>query len=97
MRSTLAALALTGALLTPNAGGSSLLDQLWTFFASIWSEPASKAGCGMDPSGRCAPAPGDETEAGCGMDPNGGCEPAPLPQTKAGCGMDPDGRCSSTP
>ena len=98
MRSTLAALALTGALLTPNANGTNLFDHLWTLFSSIWSEPANKEGCGMDPFGRCAPAPEEETEAGCGMDPfGGGCEPAPQTQAKAGCGMDPDGRCSSTP
>jgi hypothetical protein len=97
MRSTLAALALTGALLTPNADGLHLLDHLWTLFSSIWSEPADKEGCGMDPLGRCAPAPEDETEAGCGADPDGGCEPAPQAQTKEGCGADPNGRCSSTP
>jgi len=97
MRSTLAALALTGALLIPNADGSNLLDHFWAFFSSIWSEPANKEGCGMDPSGRCTPAPGTETEAGCGMDPNGHCEPAPQAQTKAGCGAAPDGRCTSNP
>lgn len=40
-------------------------------FASLWSDSFSKEGCGMDPSGRCNPAPQPRPDAGCGMDPNG--------------------------
>jgi hypothetical protein len=69
MRRALVALTLTASL----AGSPGLLDQLWSLLSSVWSASSPDAGCRMDPSGRCAPAP--QTDAGCIMDPNGGCRP----------------------
>jgi hypothetical protein len=98
MRRTLVAVTLAASLA---AGRPTLLDQVWSLLTAAWSD----AGCGMDPSGQCAPAPqrdegcimdpsgrclrAPQTDEGCRMDPNGGCIPAP--QTDHGCGMDPDG------
>lgn len=62
MRKALVALTLTAALAS---GRPAFLSQVWSLLTSIWSE----AGCGMDPDGKCLPAP--QTDAGCGMDPNG--------------------------
>jgi hypothetical protein len=75
MRPTLVALALTASLLASRP--PALIEPLWAFLASLWSEPSPKEGCGMDPNGLCAPAPQGESDAGCGMDPNGLCAPAP--------------------
>ena len=66
MRKALVVLTLTAALA---AGRPTFLSHVWTLLTSIWNE----AGCGMDPSGQCAPAP--QTDEGCGMDPSGGCKP----------------------
>ncbi len=86
MRQMLVAAALTTSLLTPGAqfGG------LWNLLSSLWNGSAgTDAGCIMDPSGRCQPAP--QIDAGCIMDPYGRCQPAS--QLEEGCIMDPDGRC----
>ncbi len=54
--------------------------------SSIWS----KAGCQVDPFGRCEPA-----KNGCQIDPYGRClvKAAPPVNTKNGCQIDPYGRC----
>jgi hypothetical protein len=46
-----------------------LLSRLWSFFTSVWSD----TGCRIDPDGRCAPQPQEETDTGCRIDPSGGC------------------------
>ena len=66
MRRTVIALALVGSLFTQ----PTLLDPIWSFLSSIWSE-STDAGCGSDPNGKCIPAPPPESDAGCGSDPNG--------------------------
>jgi len=93
MRSMLVAMSLTASLLTSTPSG--FQDRLWTFFSSlIDGTPAAhplptKAGCEMDPNGRCQP----QTKAGCEMDPSGRCLSVSQPTLTAGCEMDPDGRC----
>jgi hypothetical protein len=62
MRKALVVFTLTAALA---AGRPTFLSQVWTLLTTIWDEE----GCGMDPNGRCIPAP--QPDAGCGMDPNG--------------------------
>jgi hypothetical protein len=66
MRKALVALTLAAALA---AGRPAVLDHLWTLLTSVWSASSPDAGCGMDPDGRCNPAP--QPDEGCGMDPNG--------------------------
>jgi hypothetical protein len=47
------------------------------FLSRAWSLVRStvvKAGCEVDPEGRCVPAP-VRTKAGCNVDPNGRCLP----------------------
>lgn len=63
-------LALLASLATPASGG---LDSLSSLGSWLWGDLLSKEGCGMDPFGRCSPAPqpGPESDAGCGMDPSG--------------------------
>jgi len=74
MRRTLLAVALAASL-TPTSS-SGFFHPLWSFLSSLWTAPASQgAGCGWDPSGRCAPALQPESEIGCGMDPSGLCHP----------------------
>jgi hypothetical protein len=51
------------------ASALGLLDRVWAFLKSAWSE----TGCHLDPDGRCAPAPQPQTDEGCRLDPNGGC------------------------
>lgn len=85
MRRSFMAMALAASLASTAPSG--LFEPLWALFSSLWD---AKEGCGMDPSGRCLPAP----KAGCGMDPDGQCLPAPQPTSDIGCGMDPDGQCS---
>jgi hypothetical protein len=70
MRRALLTLTLTASLAVGSPG---LLDQLWSLVSSIWSAASPGAGCGMDPSGWCAPAP--QADEGCGMDPDGRCKP----------------------
>ncbi len=67
MRKALFALAVASSLAAPY----SLLGSLQALLGSIWH--TAKAGCGMDPDGRCVPAPAPQTQfdAGCGADPNG--------------------------
>ena len=85
MRRSFMAVVLTASLVSTAPSG--FFDSFWTLFSSLWD---TKAGCEMDPSGRCLPEP----KIGCGMDPSGQCLPAPQPQIEAGCGLDPDGRCN---
>lgn len=91
MRRSLVVVALTSSLLVPGAGHASLLDPLWAFFTSIWSESIEKAGGGADPDGRYAPAAPSKSDEGCGMDPSGRCIPKAQPSMDAGCGADPNG------
>ena len=97
MRRTLIALTLASSLSVPSP--YRLLEPLWTLMASLWPDaPVGKIGCGMDPSGLCAPnsaSPQTQTDIGCGMDPNGRCTSAvasPQTQSDIGCGADPFGR-----
>jgi len=53
---------------------SELRVQLWSSLSRLWP----KAGCGLDPHGRCADSSGEasaptDPEEGCGLDPNGAC------------------------
>jgi hypothetical protein len=52
-------------------GPVSLLSHPWSLVLEIWR----KAGCDIDPSGRCvaAPAPLNSADVGCGVDPDGRC------------------------
>jgi hypothetical protein len=90
-RSLLAA-ALAASLALPAAGQPPRFEAFWEFLASLWSAVSLDEGCGMDPSGRCAPAR-LEADAGCGADPSGRCAPARL-EADEGCGADPNGRCA---
>ncbi|HEY3570287.1 MAG TPA: hypothetical protein VGP73_20320 [Thermoanaerobaculia bacterium] len=49
----------------------SLGSRVWAMVFGIWQ----KAGCDIDPSGRCAPssAPLNSLDAGCEIDPHGRC------------------------
>ena len=71
---------------TTSPASSNLLAQAWSALVSLWEE----IGCGIDPSGACAPASG---EIGCGIDPNGLCATAPgtSGQQDIGCLIDPNG------
>ena len=94
MRKALFAFAVASSLAAP----SSLLDSIWALLVSPHhTVPIAKEGCGMDPNGRCVPAPTPQAKEGCGADPSGRCLPAatPTPQADGGCGADPDGRCHS--
>ncbi len=69
-------------------------------FAPLWRlavDGLTKAGCGIDPWGRCgASAPTPPTKEGCGLEPWGRCgASAPTQNADAGCGIDPLGRCSA--
>lgn len=48
---------------------SSLLEQIWSFLTSAWSE----SGCHIDPNGNCAPEPMPTVDSGCRIDPDGRC------------------------
>jgi hypothetical protein len=91
MRPTLIALTLASSLSVPSP--YRILEPLWNLLSSLGSgAPVTKAGCGMDPDGRCATAsttPQTQTEIGCGADPSGRCSSA---QSEIGCGADPNGR-----
>ena len=91
MRRSLVAATLAAFLLVPRASHATVLDPLWAFFSSLWSGTLEKEGCGMDPSGQCAPAVQPKSEEGCGMDPFGRCLPKAQPSTDAGAGWDPNG------
>ena len=69
-----------------------LFDSLGGFLTRLWL----KAGCVIDPLGRFAPAPTQNTDAGCVIDPNGRCVPAPplSLDTDTGCSIDPWGLCA---
>ena len=68
MRQVLLVAAIAASLLNPGTSAT-LADSLWHLLSSAWA--AADAGCGMDPNGRCQPAPAPRTDAGCGMDPDG--------------------------
>ena len=89
MRRTLLAVALAASLAPTSSPG--FFHPLWSLLSALWTAPASQdAGCGADPSGRCAP--NLQTDEGPGWDPDG--RSASALQTDAGCGADPDGRCN---
>ncbi|MBW8879742.1 MAG: hypothetical protein JF614_32825 [Acidobacteria bacterium] len=46
-----------------------LFSPLWSFLRRV----GSKAGCHIDPSGRCVKVPAQNTEIGCNIDPSGRC------------------------
>lgn len=81
MRRSFMAVALTASLVSTAPSG--FFDSFWALFSSMWD---TKAGCEMDPDGRCLPVP----KIGCEWDPSGRCLPAP----KAGCEWDPNGKCN---
>ena len=91
MRHPIATVALAASLLLSGRASVSLLDPLWAFLTSLWNAPAqSDGGCGMDPSGGCAPDARVESDGGCGMDPNGRCLESARTQSDIDCGWDPD-------
>jgi hypothetical protein len=97
MRRILIALTVASSLSVPSS--YRLFQPFWNLLSSLWTDaPVAKAGCGMDPSGLCAPAsasPQTQSDIGCGMDPDGRCASAstsPQTQSDIGCGADPDGR-----
>jgi hypothetical protein len=77
MRSMLVAVSLTASLLTSTQSG--FQDRLWAFFSSLINatrathQLPTKAGCEMDPSGRCLSVSQPTLNAGCEMDPDGRC------------------------
>jgi len=95
LRTLIAALTLAALLGAPGiSAADSSVGSLWRFLTG----PFLKAGCLIDPFGRCmtgtAPA---TTDAGCRIDPNGSCAPKRRVITKAGCRIDPDGHCVTSP
>ena len=74
------------------SSAKNLFGYLGGLFTSLWL----KTGCSMDPWGRCAPAPTQNTDTGCGIDPLGRCATPPPPtlSTDTGCGIDPWGLCA---
>ena len=96
MRRSLLAVTLAASLAAPAAGQPNGLDSFRAFLAALWSIVTGQEGCGMDPSGQCAPTQRLDADEGCGMDPDGRCAPAQQVETDHGCGMDPNGRCSTT-
>ena len=46
-----------------------LLSRLWNAVVSVWE----KAGCSIDPFGRCVPNSQTTTDNGCSIDPFGRC------------------------
>jgi len=93
MRRSLVVATLAAFLLVPRASHATVLDPLWAFFSSLWSGAMEKEGCGMDPSGGCAPVVQPKSDACCGADPFGRCAPAVPLKADEGCGADPNGRC----
>jgi len=89
MRRTLVAVTLAASVLTATPSG--LFEPLWRFLSSIWNQPLSKEGCGLDPLGRCKTAPQPLSKNGCGADPLGRCSTAPQTELDSGCGFDPNG------
>ena len=85
MRRSFIAVALAASLASTAPYG--FFDPLWEFFSSLWD---TKAGCELDPYGRCLATP----KIGCEWDPNGRCLPAPQPTSDIGCGLDPSGQCN---
>ncbi len=70
MRRTLVALAIAASSWTATQPG--LLEPLSRLLSSLWDEPPTKSGCGLDPDGLCkTAAPQSQTDSGCGLDPNG--------------------------
>lgn len=67
------------------------LSWFWSFLAQAWE----KAGCSIDPDGRCADEALVNTKAGCSIDPFGRCLPPAPAATDNGCSIDPFGRCTS--
>ena len=82
MRRTLVAMVLAASAANATSPAH-LLDPFWTFVSALWGAPVSASplqsdgGCGLDPSGRCLPAPPtQQLEIGCGLDPDGRCNPS---------------------
>ena len=66
MRKTVLVLTLLGSL----ASQPSMLETVWSFVSTIWSESTADAGCIGDPNGGCIPKP----QSGEGCRPDGtGC------------------------
>lgn len=89
MRRTVIALTLAASTLTATPSG--FFHPLWSFLSSIWGEPATKAGPGMDPDGRHLTAQRPSTKEGPGMDPWGHALTATPANADAGPGADPWG------
>lgn len=77
----------------PGARGKTRPASFTAFVLDLLEGLWMKEGCGIDPSGGCAPI---QPKAGCVIDPNGRCRVdsivAPEPMD-GGCGIDPNGRC----
>jgi hypothetical protein len=74
-----------------------MFSAVWNWLAHLLpnapvTTSQTKAGCGMDPNGRCIPVTPSTVEAGCGMDPDGVPRCAPSAGLReAGGMMGPDG------
>ena len=86
------------------AAPESLLHQLWSRWAGLWSllqAATLDAGCHADPSGGCASGASlaaPAIDAGCGLQPDGRCAAGAKPAAPAldeGCHLDPSGGCAS--
>lgn len=92
--SVLLVLTLTSAAQARPLAPGDLFQSFWSTLVRLWAPttPATKAGCILDPLGRCntATAP---TEEGCIIDPLG-CSAAAAPVDE-GCILDPLGGCSA--
>ena len=79
----------------PEIAASWSLSQLGISLRLLLAGFWAKAGCHIDPDGRCAPQP-IASDIGCHIDPDGHCAPRPIP-SKAGCNIDPSGHCAPQP
>jgi hypothetical protein len=88
----------------PRLGSESFLQIVGSFLADLWE----KAGCQIDPFGRCVVTPtqdhqeptppaGSQAKAGCRIDPFGACVAEPPAVPKAGCRIVPLGACATDP
>lgn len=65
------------------------LSWLWNTLVSGWE----KAGCHVDPYGRCLTSSQKSVDNGCGLKPYGQCLTGTQETADAGCLIDPNGRC----
>jgi hypothetical protein len=69
MRRTLAALAIAASSWTATQPG--LFEPVLRLLSSLWDEPATKNGCGLDPLGSCKSGSRSQPASDCEYDPLG--------------------------